>query len=247
MPKVASKRGRSSSASSASWRERSAGTSSRCNSLERIGLCSPSSYTSYLHFYEVVGIDFVQYQVNARSKQKFSVVHGRGFDIGSLLNIAYLDRDGQAACTSVLTSILAGVCSQLEGSGIKVNIKHEPIIPLTGKNPAKFGDILVYKPLDPTLQPYILLEVKVKEVDTPPVQIMVGAKALFAEYKPDHNIMCVVVYGGYVADIYEVDCNLIVHRYNRINLVVDDGHRMAFNEEGTQQFIAILTTYILDN
>ena len=63
-----------------------------------------------IHFHDVVGIDYVLYQVSAQSN---SIVHRRGFDTGSLLGIGYLDRDGQATCTAVLTSILAAVCNQL--------------------------------------------------------------------------------------------------------------------------------------
>ena len=55
---------------------------------------------------------------------------------------------------------------------------------------------MLYKPTT-TIKPGILFELKIKEpVDSPPVQIMVGVKALFWEYSIE-TIIAIVVYNGY--------------------------------------------------
>ena len=86
-----------------------------------------------------------------------------------------------------------------------LQIKHEPEIPQTQSS--KFGDTLLYKPATP-LKPGVLIKMKMKEVDTVPVQLMVRTKALFEEYEVAGKVICGVVYGGFIVDLYEVDNNV---------------------------------------
>ena len=49
---------------------------------------------------------------------------------------------------------------------------------------------------------------KMKEVDTVPVQLIVGTIALFEEYEVAGKVICGIVYGGFIVDLHKVDNNV---------------------------------------
>ena len=198
-----------------SWsRSRSEGdrrSTSRCSSLEQMGLRSPSGYRSHSDFIDITGFNYDQFKTNAASSEAFPQSEDIGFAISMLQPIDHIDSNGQPTCVAIITNLLTAV-SQL-ADPLDVRIKHEPVVPRSQS--ARFGDILLYIPASPVIQPFALIELKVRYVvDTPPAQLMVGTKALFSHYQITTNIICCVVFGGYMVDIFETDQELTVHYYN---------------------------------
>ena len=77
-----------------------------------------------------------------------------------------------------------------------------------------------------------------REVETAPVQLMAGAKAIFNEYGPT-KLLCGVIYGGFVLDLYKLDGELAVFHYDRMSLVNDDGHNLEFNDDQVKRLVRI--------
>ena len=83
-----------------------------------------------------------------------------------------------------------------------------------------------------------------REVDTAPVQLMVGTTAIFNEYNLE-RLVCRVIYGRFLLDLYEIDEKLSVHHYDRISLVKDDGYSLRFNDDGVKTLVAILLNWLI--
>ena len=99
---------------------------------------------------------------------------------------------------------------------------------------------MIYMPTNP-LTPTILVELKIREpTSTPPVQVMIGAKAAFYEYAPMETLVC----SGFVVDSYKLNKRLEILAYSRVTLVGDDGHTLMYLQDGIRTFVSNMVTWL---
>ena len=55
-----------------------------------------------------------------------------------------------------------------------------------------------------------------------------------------------VVYGGFVVDLYELDPEMKVLHYSRVDNIRDDGCTLSFDEE-VVKFVTIVATWLNNN
>ena len=67
---------------------------------------------------------------------------------------------------------------------------------------------------------------------------------MFEHYQVTNSVLCVIVYGGYTVDLFEVDPELTVHSYNRMDLVIDDGRSLTYNTEGVTTFVSAIVAWV---